>query len=107
MSVGLENLASAGLRREDRDEVHYRARALGADSRQHMLLIVNISPHGLMGRCDAGFEAGERLQLPLPFIGTIPGQVRWSLGGRVGCEFGQPIDRAGYYEMVAAMLRGK
>jgi PilZ domain-containing protein len=106
MSIGLGSLP-ADHRSEDRDEVHYRARAIGGDARQHTLLVVNISPHGLMGRCDSMVAEGERLQVQLPVIGTIAAEVRWSLGGRIGCQFDKPVDLAGYYEMVAAMLRGK
>ena len=107
VSVGLGNLASAEIRREDRDEVHYRARAFGSDARQHMVLIVNLSAHGLMGRCDSCFETGERIKLQLPIVGTVAAVVRWSLGGRLGAEFETPVALASYYELVAALLRGK
>ena len=108
MSFRLGNLAIADSRSEDRDEVHYRARATGADANtQHMLLIVNISPHGLMGRCDSAVAEGERLHVQLPGVGPVVAEVRWALGGRLGCQFDKPIDLAGYYEMVATMLRGK
>lgn len=107
VSVGIGNLASADVRREDRDEVHYRARAFGSDARQHTVLIVNISPHGMMGRCDSCFETGERIKLQLPNVGTVAATVRWSLGGRLGAEFDTPIALAAYYELVATLLRGK
>jgi hypothetical protein len=98
--------AFAEIRREDRDDVHYRAKAFGPDARQLTLLIVNISPHGLMARCDTDFEIGQRLRVSLPVIGVVVAEVRWSLGGRVGCQFDRgAIDLAGYYEMLTVLVR--
>lgn len=105
--VATGSLALAEGRREDRDEVHYRARAFGPDAKQLKLLIVNISPHGMMARCDAGFEIGERMRVTLPVVGTVVAEVRWSLGGRIGCQFGQAIDLASYYELLAALVKGR
>jgi hypothetical protein len=99
--------AYAEIRREDRDDVHYRARAYGPDARQLNLLIVNISPHGLMARCESHFEIGERLRVTLPSVGVVIAEVRWSLGGRIGCQFDRAIDLANYYEMIAVLLKAK
>jgi hypothetical protein len=104
-SIG--NLALADDRQEMRDDVHYRARAFGPDARQLTFLIVNISPHGLMARCDTPFETGDRLRIVLPVAGTVTGEIRWSLGGRLGCQFDPAIDLATYYELIAAVLKGK
>lgn len=101
------NLAYAAHDRRDgdRDEVHYRARGYGPDARQIELLVVNISPHGLMARCEQDFVEGDRVRVVLPVAGALAGDVRWSLGGRVGLHFEPAIDRASYYEMLATMLR--
>ena len=40
---------------EPRDEVHHRTRCTLADRRTLPMTIVNISPHGLMARCDGAF----------------------------------------------------
>jgi hypothetical protein len=104
-SIG--NLALADDRQEMRDDVHYRARAFGPDARQLTFLIVNISPHGLMARCDTPFETGDRLRIVLPVAGTVTGEIRWSLGGRLGCQFDPAIDLASYYELIAVLLKGK
>lgn len=101
------NLAYAEGRREDREDVHYRVRAFGPDAKQHTLLVVNISPHGLMARCDAAFETGARLRLQLPVAGVQVVEIRWSLGGRLGAQFEHAIDLASYYELIATMLRAK
>jgi len=88
-----------------RDEVHYRARAIGPDSKPLSLLIVNMSALGLMARADTGYCVGDRLSVTLPVIGTILAEIRWSLGGRIGCELDRPIDQANYYALLAALIR--
>ena len=90
-----------------RDEVHYRARAYGPDARQISLLIVNLSAMGLMARADLPYAVGERLRITLPVVGVVIAELRWSLGGRIGCELDQPIDLADYYEVLEVMLKAR
>ncbi|MFZ5747338.1 MAG: PilZ domain-containing protein [Pseudomonadota bacterium] len=104
MSYRLGNLAQADSRREGRDEVHYRARGFGPDARSHHLLVVNISPHGLMARCETDFAIGDRLRIQLPVVGAVGASVRWSLGGRLGGQFDSVIDLASYYELLAVLI---
>lgn len=106
MTIGTGNLAYSEPRRAERDDVDYRATAALPDGRLASLLVVNISPRGLMARCDEPLEVRDRLRLTMPGIGAVDAEVRWSLGGRLGCEFAEPIDRAAYYELLAALLRG-
>ncbi|MCP3730748.1 PilZ domain-containing protein [Sphingomonas sp. MG17] len=89
----------------DRDEVHYRARAFGPDARPHTLLVVNLSPHGLMARCDADFAEGDRLRIMLPVVGVAVAEIRWCLGGRMGVNFETAIDLASYYELLAQLMK--
>ncbi|WP_404339540.1 PilZ domain-containing protein [Sphingomonas sp. MMS12-HWE2-04] len=107
MSILGSNLAIAEDRHEERDDVHYRTRAMVPDGRQLSLTIVNISPHGLMARCDTQLETGDKLRVTLPQAGAVVGEIRWSLGGRLGCQFDRAIDLATYYALVAAMVKGK
>jgi hypothetical protein len=90
-----------------RDEVHYRARAFGPDARQLGFVVVNISPHGLMARCEAPLQTGDRIRVVLAVTGTVAAEVRWALGGRVGCQFDHAVDLASYYEMIGALLKAK
>ncbi|MFZ5793244.1 MAG: PilZ domain-containing protein [Sphingomonas sp.] len=90
-----------------RDEVHYRARAYGPDAQQVSLLIVNLSALGLMARAEVPYGEGDRLRVTLPVVGVVVAEIRWALGGRIGCELDQPIDLADYYEVLAVMVRGK
>ena len=101
------NLAFKDERSATRDEVHFRTRVFGPDGRGRPILIVNISAAGLMARCDADFAVGERVRIALPVIGNVPGEIRWSLGGRIGCELDRPIELAAYYEVLAALVKGR
>ncbi|WP_260599411.1 PilZ domain-containing protein [Sphingomonas endolithica] len=100
------NIAYADHRMLARDEVDYRVRAFGPDARELSLLIVNISARGLMARCERDLEVGSRLRVPLPVVGVVAAEVRWALGGRIGCELDAAIELADYYELLARMVRG-
>ncbi len=105
MSFAAGSLALKEQREVERDLVHYRARGFGPDARTLSLLVVNISPHGLMVRCDTEYQVGQRMRITLPVVGVVVAEIRWSLGGRMGCNFDRPIDRASYYDLLAAMLK--
>jgi hypothetical protein len=98
-------LAYSDRRDVPRDEVHYRVRAFGADARPVSILVVNMSAQGLMARVDADRPVGERLHITLPVVGVVVAEVRWSLGGRIGCELDRPIGMADYYELLTALLK--
>ena len=83
-SSGAAAAGAEDRRLVERDEVHYRARAFGLDAQPVTLLIVNISPHGLMARCEKPFVEGDRMRVTLPAVGVVAAEVRWSLGGRLG-----------------------
>lgn len=97
-------LAVADRREADRDLVDYRARAFGPDARQITLHVVNISLHGMMARCDIEYRVGDRIRVSLPVIGVVIAEIRWALGGRIGCHFESAIDRASYYELLTALI---
>jgi hypothetical protein len=88
-----------------RDEVHYRARGFGPDAQPLVLLIVNISALGLMARTESVLETGDRIRVTLPVVGVVAAEVRWSLGGRIGCQLDQPIALSDYYDLMAAMVK--
>lgn len=98
-------LAYSDRRDVPRDEVHYRVRAFGTDARPVSILVVNMSAQGLMARVDGDRPIGERLHITLPVVGVVVAEVRWSLGGRIGCELDQPISIADYYDLLAALLK--
>ncbi|WEK41684.1 MAG: PilZ domain-containing protein [Candidatus Sphingomonas colombiensis] len=96
---------SFDARGELRDEVYHRTSATRADGPALSLLIVNISPSGLMARSTEVLEPGTTLSLMLPAIGQIGAEVRWSLGGRLGCQLARTIPPSLYYEMLAGLSR--
>lgn len=97
---------NADARGEARDEVLHRTRATAPDGRSMKLVIVNISASGLMARCEATPQVGDRIDVALPIIGEVGAVVRWALGGRIGCELDQTIPLSDYYGMLSTMLRG-
>jgi len=105
--MGLAQAAITDHRATARDEVHYRARGMGPDMRPVTLLIVNMSALGLMARCEIEFAVGDRLRVSLPVVGTVIAEVRWWLGGRMGCELERAIDLADYYDLLAALLKAR
>ncbi|PZO75366.1 MAG: pilus assembly protein PilZ [Sphingomonas taxi] len=92
-------------RGEPRDEVMHRTHAIDGDGRRMKLVLVNMSANGLMARCEGSPEAGDRLRITLPILGGVDAIVRWSLGGRIGCELEQTIPLSDYYGMLSVMVR--
>ncbi|WP_326524544.1 PilZ domain-containing protein [Sphingomonas sp.] len=99
------NLAYRDERDVTREEVHHRTRLTLADGRSLAVVVVNISPHGFMARCEAVLAEGDAVRIALPGVGATPARVRWSLGGRIGCQFDRMVGLAPYYELLAALLR--
>lgn len=96
-------MGTAEERSEPRDTVHYRTRAAHPDGRSLPLVIVNTSAAGLMARCEAACEPGERLRLALPHVGAVVAEIRWALGGRIGCRLEHAMGLADYHSLLVAM----
>lgn len=92
-------------RSEPRDQVLHRSQVTLADRRTVPVTVVNLSPHGMMARSDTDIAPGEWLKVQLPVIGLVVAAVRWSLGGRIGCQFDRPIDPRDYGRVLTAMSR--
>ena len=92
-------------RSEPRDAVHHRTRAVHPDGRLLPLLIVNTSQSGFMARCEAACAEGDRLRVDLPQIGNVVAEVRWALGGRLGCRLERQLGLAEYYTLLAGLRR--
>ena len=82
-----------------------RARATAADGRTLRFLVVNISAHGLMARCEDPLAQGDVVRVNLPIVGALEAEVRWALGGRAGLQFTRMIEMAPYYELIAALVK--
>ena len=83
----------ACIARERRYAVYLRGVIGRAGARNRMPLTVrNISAQGLKGECAYPPRPGELIEVDLPGIGAISGQVRWGDGVAIGVEFDGPID---------------
>ena len=98
-------MAVRDSRGEPRDEVMHRTRATDSDGQSIKLVLVNMSANGLMARCEGDPKAGERLRVHLPILGEVDAVVRWSLGGRIGCELERTFPLGDYYGMLTVMTR--
>ena len=103
--MGLERHSINDKRLDERIPVCHRTRAVGSAGQPLSLVIVDLSANGLMARCDTEIAAGSRIQVMLPVIGMCFAEVRWSLGGRIGCELEQPIGLESYYEVATMLTR--
>lgn len=92
-------------RREQRQEVMHRTRIAQANGAERTVTIVNVSSAGFMARADGEWAAGDVLTVILPALGLVKAEVRWALGGRMGCKLLKVVDLQTYEEMLRQMLR--
>ena len=78
-------------RRAPRDIVSFRAPLDGPAGIRTSVLMVDISPFGFMSRSQAPLTPGDVVAVKLPVVGNRAAKIVWSLGGRVGGEFLDPI----------------
>jgi hypothetical protein len=93
-------------RSEPREPVLYRTRLTAADGVERPATLVNVSPGGFMARCDAAHAAGDSIAVVLPRLGKVQAIVRWSLGGRIGCQLLRPCGLSDYHQLLQALPRG-
>lgn len=98
-------MAALDRRESPREEIYFRTRATMAGGAMVGLQIVNISANGFMARTEAEFQPGDTLSLRLPVVGMVAADVRWSLGGRIGCQFPRMIDLAPYLELLGELMK--
>ena len=89
----------------EREEVFYRTRASAAGIGSFPVQVVNISAQGLMARSEAELPVGQQLTVRLPVVGEVRAEVRWSLGGRIGCQFARMIDLVPYLELLGVLVK--
>lgn len=93
-------------RSSPRDEVFLRTRGTGPAGRPMTLVVVNLSQGGLMARCPLPLATGDRVRIELPLLGMMPAEIRWALGGRIGCQFDRAVAAEPYYRMLGTIDRG-
>jgi hypothetical protein len=92
-------------RQSERDEVFYRTRASASGLGSFPAQVVNISANGFMARTETELAVGQSLTIRLPVVGEMKAEVRWSLGGRIGCQFARMIELASYLELLGVLLK--
>jgi hypothetical protein len=92
-------------RSSERDKVLHRTRATTAGGSVMPMMLVDVSPGGFMARSEAAAACGDRLWLDVPVLGRLRAEVRWALGGRIGCRFEHPIPALHYGELLRALRR--
>lgn len=87
-------LRPAGDRRaDDRTTTLFQvARLVTEQNAQHLCLIRNIGPGGMMLEVYAPLEPDARVRIEPKVCDPITGVVRWSQARQVGVEFDEPID---------------
>lgn len=104
---GWDSTAVAQPERRDapREEVSYRTRATAAGRGGVPFHIVNISASGFMARTDDPLSPGDSVSVRLPVVGEMRAEVRWALGGRIGCQFTRMIGLAPYLELLGVLMK--
>ena len=102
----MSQIATSDDRQEPRQDVLHRTRAMLATGEVRSLTVVNISPRGLMARTDDPHAPGDRLSVQLPGVGAVEADVRWALGGRIGCRLDRVIGLADYHTLLQMLMRG-
>lgn len=92
-------------RESEREEVFYRTRASVAGNASFPVQVVNISANGFMIRTETDVPIGHALTIRLPVVGEVKAEVRWALGGRIGCQFARMIGLAPYLDLLGALLK--
>lgn len=78
-----------------------------SESRQHgeiILILDNLSPHGLMVRGSHPLLLGERLIFHIPGLGRIEGHMLWQRDNRTGFQFERIVQMNELEAIVAAIL---
>ena len=102
-------LAANGVQTErresEREEVFYRTRATVPGRGSIPVQVVNISASGFMARTELELPVGQTLSVRLPVVGELSADIRWALGGRIGCQFTRMIGLAPYLDLLGALAK--
>lgn len=90
-------------RQSEREEVFYRTRVMANGFGSLPVQVVNISANGFMARSETELPIGHPLTIRLPVVGEVKAEVRWALGGRIGCQFVRMIAFPSYLELLGVL----
>lgn len=105
MTIAAGSLAH-DARSELREPVLYRTRLTAADGTERPATLVNVSPGGFMARCEEDYAVGACITAVLPRGGRVAAEVRWALGGRIGCQWRRPLGLGDYHVLLQALPKG-
>ena len=97
------NYVGVDQRTSPRTDVYARIATSLPGGRSTMATLVNISADGLLIRHDQRLEPGDAVNLSMPVIGRVAGTTIWSIGGRSGINFLQPISQENYVPLLRAL----
>lgn len=92
-------------RREPRLDVLHRTHVVQANGVERAVTVVNVSANGFMARADGEWASGDVLSVFLPVAGIVEAEVRWVLGGRIGCKLLRTIPFDRFTSMLNQMAR--
>ena len=95
--VGLEQRAAL------RSDVYFRLSFDLPDGRQDIATCVNISSDGMLIRYAQAFDIDDKLTFRLPILGARTANVVWSINGKSGTQFHEPISEQDYIPLLRAM----
>lgn len=84
--------------------VFQAARVLVDPDIQHLCLIRNLGPGGMMLESFSAIRVGTRVRIEPRTFDAIAGIVRWTKGPRIGVAFEQPIQLDQYLQSRGALL---
>jgi hypothetical protein len=82
----------AQLRAEPRDSMFLLATLRRVGGPEVQVKIRNLSSGGMMAESPLSFLRDDRIEVDLRGIGTVPGRIAWTAGGRLGIQFDAAID---------------
>jgi hypothetical protein len=90
-------------RRAQRDDVDFPTLATRRWTETFDVRLLNISPMGFHARSKVTFERDQKLNILLPVVGEVEGQIAWALTGCCGGWFVNPIPADAYARMLTAI----
>lgn len=96
-----QHMFKAELRRAQRDDVSLRTTLTLPGRGRVDTQLVNISPYGFMARMREDARQGDEVVIAFPGTRQAMATVVWSLAGRLGAEFHEPIGVDDYHALLS------
>lgn len=100
-----KGIATGERRTDSRYEVGFRTVLIESDVLGEHVEIVNIARLGFLAHSDIHRETGSEIELNLPSVGRLSGNVVWSGNGLLGARFHEPIGERAFNEFLRNLPR--